>query len=93
MDDTETAKTNINIKLNDPKELTIVWDGDKATKILLDDIELPFNCEIEVKNDIITYYHDPFDMLAGHGRGPTYLQGDCEITLTIRPQRLAVRSG
>lgn len=92
MESIETNKANVSVKLTDPKELTLILNGDDVSKILIDDIEIPFSCEIEVKNDIIVQPHGPFEMLMGMGRGPSYLQGECEITLTIRLHRLAVKN-
>lgn len=86
----ETNEFSQTVKLTDPKELKLIWDGDRVTKVLLDGIELPFNCEIEVKRDTITMLHGPLAQLMGLGRGPTYLEGDCEITLTVKPRRLLV---
>jgi len=81
----------VRTKGHEPKELTLIWDGDKFSKVLIDDIEIPFQCEIEMKNEIITMLHGPLEVIMGLGRGPTYLQGECEIMVTIKPRRLVVR--
>ena len=91
MESSETGTIDVRIKAIEPKELTLIWDGDKFTKVLIDEIEIPFACEIEMKNEIITMLHGPLEMIMGLGRGPTYLQGECEITLTIKPRSLVVK--
>lgn len=78
--ETKSSKFGSSMKIPSPKELMLVWDEKecKISKILIDGIEIPFRCVVEVKNQIM--------ML-----GDVPVSASREIILTIYPERLVVR--
>jgi hypothetical protein len=78
----------LNEHIRTPKELRLVRSKDKITRVFIDDIEIPFACDVKVDNNIQVIPPDP---MFNPGRTPLYIQGNIEITVIIRPRTIVVQ--
>jgi len=90
----EKQESKFDMGTKNPEELKIVRNSDNETfKVFIDDIEIPFACQVSVTNNIEVNHPGPFEILAGRpARDVKYLQGPIDITVTIRPKRIAIQN-